>query len=119
MSTNCKILIGYTDHMDWWHTEKAYYRHYDGYRRAIIPLLQEFTSSEKGVDITAINNNAEYNSHKFEELNNPYDYGDTNYMYYIDQSNRNEIKCTVLKEDLEFSKKYGTSNLTVAGELIL
>lgn len=119
MSTNCKIMIGYTDHCGWWHTEKGFYRHYDGYSEAIIPLLKEFTSVEKGVDINGMNDVAKYDSHKFEELENPYEYGNTNYMYFIDQSNRGNIRCTVLKEDLEFSKKYNVDNMIVEKELVL
>lgn len=119
MGTNCKIIIGYVDHWGNWNSTKAYYRHYDGYDTAIVPLLQEFTSAEKGVDIDAMNEVAEYDSHEFEELENTWDYGTTNYMYYIDQSNRGKICCTVLAEDMDYYRKYCVSNMKVVRELVL
>ena len=113
MGTNCKIVIGYTDHIGWWKSTKAYYRHYDGYSEAILPLLKKFTTSENGVDIPAMNEVAEFKSHKFEECNNPWDYGTTNYMYFIDESDRGNIKCTVLTEDIQFSRMFNIHNMMV------
>ena len=118
MSTNCKLIFGYTDHTGNWNVEKEYYRHYDGYSEAIIDLLKAFTSTEKGVDVEAINKIAKYDGHKFEEIE-AYGFGDCNYHYYIDESNRAKIICTVLKEDGEFFNKYNVMNMVVEQELIL
>ena len=119
MSTNAKLIIGYTDHMGNWQVEKEYYRHYDGYSEAIIPLLQKHTSAEHGVDITAMNDEAEYDGHKWEEIQDTFNMGTCNYHYYIDSSNRAKIKCTVLKEDSEFFNKYYVMNMLVEQELVL
>lgn len=120
MATNCKLIIGYTDHTNWWNETQAFYRHYDGYTEAIIPLLKKFVTAEKGVDIEAMNDAMEYDGNKWEELENSYD-GVTrpDYIYYIDESDRGEIKCTVLEDSLDFSKHYGISNYNVKMELIL
>lgn len=42
MSTNCKIVVGYTDHMGHWNVEKEYVRWSDGYLTAILPILREY-----------------------------------------------------------------------------
>ena len=119
MSTNCKLVFGYTDYMGWWIPQKTYYRHYDGYSEAVLPALKKFTSVEKGVDIDALNESMEYVSWEFEEVTDEDNIGQMNYHYLIDDSNRGEIKCTVLKEDLEFSKKYCVGNMMVEQELVL
>lgn len=119
MSTNCKIIFGYKDHMGNWNVEKEYYRHYDGYSEAVIPLLKKYTSAENGVDVPAMNEVAEYDGHKFEEIQDSFGFGNCNYHYYIDQSNRGKIKCTVLKEDSEFFNKYFVMNMVVEMELVL
>ena len=119
MGTNCKLIIGYTDHMGWWIPQETYYRHYDGYSEAVLPALKEFTSAENGVDIPALNESMEYDSHKFELVEETFGMGNCNYHYLIDDSNRGKIKCTVLKNDLEFYKKYCVDNMRVEQELVL
>ena len=119
MATTCKLIFGYTDHMGNWNIEKEFYRHYDGYSEAVIPLLQKFTTAENGIDIDAMNKIAEYEGHKFELIEDCFDFGNTNYMYFIDESNRAKIRCTVLKEDNDFFNKYFVSNYLVERELIL
>ena len=119
MNTNCKLIIGYTDHMGYWNTTEEYYRHFDGYTEAILPLLQEYTNTEKGVDITAMNKIAKHDSHKFEKIEDGVNFGNTNYMYYIDQSNRAKIRCNILSEDDEMYEKYHVMNYKVEQELTL
>lgn len=115
MATNCKLIIGYKDHTNWWNETEAYYRHYDGYTEAIVPLLKEHKA-----DITTMNDVAEYDGHKWEKLENSYD-GVTrpDYLYYIDASDLGNIRCTVLEDDIEFYKHYGISNYKVKMELVL
>ena len=115
MGTKCKLIFGYTDHTGWWNETEAYYRHYDGYTEAIIPLLKEH-----GADVTTMNLEAKYEGHKWEKLENSYD-GVTrpDYIYYIDCSNTNKIRCTVLQSDLSFYKKFGIDNYRVYMELVL
>ena len=55
MSTNAKLIFGYTDHMGNWNVEKRYIRWSDGYSDAVVSTLREFTSAEKGVDIETLN----------------------------------------------------------------
>ena len=119
MATNAKLIIGYTDHYGNWIVEKEYVRWMDGYSEAVIPLLKEYTTPDKGVDVQAINDNVEYSSWKFEEIEDCYSIGQMNYHYYIDQSNLAKIRCTVLKEDGEFFDKYGVMNMQVEQELII
>ena len=121
MATNAKLIIGYTDHYGNWNTTEEYVRWMDGYSEAVIPLLKEHTTPDKGVDITAINDNVEYESWKFNEIpiKDCYKYGQMNYHYYIDQSNLAKIRCTVLKEDGEFFDRYGVMNMQVEQELII
>lgn len=120
MSTNAKIIFGYTDHMGYWNVEKEYVRWSDGYSEMMLPQLKEFTSTEKGVDIEAFNDAMEYNSWKLEDVtDDSYSYGQMNYHYYIDTSNRAKIRCTVLKEDGDFYSKYGVMNMVVERELVL
>ena len=120
MGTNCKLILGYNGYDGWFNPTETYYRHYDGYTEAIIPLLKKFTSSETGVDIEAMNEVAEYDGHKWEKLENLYD-GDTrpDFIYYINESDRGNIRCTVLADDIEFYKKYAISNYNVVMELVL
>ena len=115
MATNCKLIFGYTDHTGWWRETDCFYRHYDGYQEAIIPLLKEHKA-----DITTMNSEAEYDGHKWEELENSY-HGVTNpdYLYYIDTSDKNNLRCTVLQDDLHFYKNFGRGNYKVVAELVL
>lgn len=121
MSTNAKLIIGYTDHMGYWNTTEEYVRWKDGYSEAVLPTLKKFTSAEKGLDIETLNNEMEHITWQFEKIKDEdrYSFGNMNYHYYIDQSNRAEIRCTVLKEDGKFYEKYGVMNMIVEAELVL
>ena len=120
MSTNAKIIFGYKDQYGHWTVEKEFVRWADGYSEMVLPQLKEFTTTEKGVDVEAFNNAMKYNSWKLEDITeNSYQYGQMNYHYYIDESNRAKIRCTVLKEDSEFFNKYNVMNMVVEQELIL
>lgn len=121
MSTNAKIIFGYTDHMGNWNTTKEFIRWSDGYSEAVIPQLKEHTSTEKGVDVEGFNNAMKYNSWKLEEIppEDSYSYRQMNYHYYIDQSNHARILCSVLKEDYSMYGKFGVMNMKVEKELVL
>ena len=119
MATTCKLIIGYVDNFGYWNVTEEYYRHYDGYSEAVLPLLKEFTTADNGVDIDGMNAIAEYESHKFERIEDGFNFGNTNYMYFIDESNRGKIRCSILKEDNDFFNKYLVSNYLVEKELIL
>lgn len=121
MATTCKIIFGYLDQWGHWYMTNSFYRHYDGYSEAILPHLKKHISSiRNGEDIKVLinnmNNDVKTNSHKFEYDDN---FGNTNYMYYIDASNRAKIKCTVLVEDNDFFEKYWINNYKIEQELIL
>ena len=47
MGTNCKLIFGYKGLDDWWNETDCYYRHYDGYDDAIIPLLKKHRANVK------------------------------------------------------------------------
>lgn len=120
MSTNAKIMFGYTDHMGYWNTTKVFIRWSDGYSEMVIPQLKEHTSTEKGVDVEAFNEAMKYDSWKLIDVtDDSYSYGQQNYHYYIDQSNRGNIRCSVLKEDDTMFSKYGVINMKVEQELVL
>ena len=120
MSTNAKIMFGYTDHMGYWNTTQVFIRWSDGYSEMMLPQLKEHTSTEKGVDIEAFNEAMKYDSWKLEDITeNSYQYGQQNYHYYIDESNRGKIRCSVLKEDGTMFSKYGVINMKVEQELVL
>lgn len=109
MATNCKLVFGYVDHTNEWRTTDVFYRHYDGYMEAIIPLLKEHKA-----DVTTMNNVAEYDGHKWEQLESLYD-GVTNvdYIYYIDISTTNRRRCTVVGVDMEYWRCYNLHNYEV------
>ena len=116
MGTHCKIIIGYADKDGLWiENEKMYYRHYDGYPEAVLPLLKEY-----GTDIDAMNEVAEYEGHKF-ELIEPKDWyrnKGQDFLYYIN-INLKETTCTVLGLDFDFWHKYQIDNYKVVEELVL
>lgn len=133
MATTCKLIFGYIDQFGNWYMTNEFYRHYDGYDEAIIPHLKKHIDNIRnrenikpkshkfdGDDIKTLindmNKSVESNSHKFEH---GFDFGATNYMYYIDIGNRAQIKCTILEEDNDFFKKYWINNYKVKQELIL
>lgn len=122
MATTCKLRFGYVDNWGYWITKEEFYRHYDGYDEAIIPHLKKHINSIKNngndvnIFIKNMNNDVESDGHKFEKDTG---FGNTNYIYYIDTSNRANIKCTVLSEDMEFYKKFGVNNYKIEMELIL
>lgn len=115
MGTNCKLVYGYKDHMDTWIPTESYYRHYDSYPEAMLPLLKEHQA-----DLTTMNNTAEYEGHKFEALDSFYD-GVTgvDYIYYIDTSNNSHLNCTVLSLDMDFYNHYGIDNYKIIKECTL
>lgn len=121
MSTNAKIIFGYTDHMGHWQNIKKFVRWGDGYSEAVIPQLKEFTSVETGVDIEAFNAAMKYDSWKLEEIpaEDSYSFGQMNYHYFIDESNTGRILCSVLKEDWSMYSKYNVMNMRVEQELVL
>ena len=121
MSTNCKIIFGYTDHNGYWQVTREFVRWSDGYSEMMIPQLREHTSKETGVDIETFNDAMEYDSWKLEEIpaEESYQYGQMNYHYYIDESNTTKIRVSVLKEDDAMFNRYGVMNMTVEQELIL
>lgn len=114
MSTNCKLVIGYTDHMGYWNVEKEYVRWMDGYQQAIKPLLQK----HKQNIVSYLDENAEYDSHKFTEIG----YNDrisAEWIYYLDVSNHAKIRCSIVALDWEFYSKYGVDSYKVIEELVL
>lgn len=121
MSTNCKVIFGYTDHNGYWQVTREFVRWSDGYSEMMIPQLREHTSKETGLNIASFNDAMEYDSWKLEEipLEDSYQYGQMNYHYYIDQSNCNCIRVSVLKEDYSMYEKYGVCNMMVEQELTL
>jgi hypothetical protein len=121
MATNCKLIIGYTDHMGYWQTTQEFVRWSDGYSEMVIPQLKEHTSNETGVDIASFNEAMEYDSWKLQEIpaEESYSYGQMNYHYFIDQSNWNNIRCSVLKEDWSMYEKFNVCNMIVEQELVL
>ena len=115
MSTSCKLVFGYKDHCDDFIITDVYYRHYDGYMEAVLPLLKEHKA-----DITTMNMVAEFNGHKWEKLDSVYDgVSGVDYIYYIDSSDKSEIKCSVIGIDMDFVLKYGVDNYKVMKNLIL
>lgn len=121
MGTNCKVIFGYTDHTGHWNTIKEFVRWMDGYSEMMIPQIREHTSEETGFSIASFNNAMKYNSWKLEEIppEDSYQYGQMNYHYFIDQSNRANIRVSVLKEDYSMYEKYNVCNMMVEQELIL
>ena len=113
MSTNCKLVIGHTDHTGHWVVENEYIRWKDGYTEAIKPLLHQF----KG-NVDEMNENARYESWKFEEFS-----GDTivnpEFVYLLDISNLMKVKCSILAIDWDFYYKYGVDSYKVVCEGIL
>ena len=105
MSTSAKIIEGYTNHADEFIMEKIYYQHFDGYEENIIPKLKD--------------NKNDLSEAGFEELEDFYDMGGVDYIYYIDNSTTNKVKCTVLKVDWDFNNLYGVNNYKIINELIL
>ncbi len=121
MSTNCKVIIGYTDHMGYWNTTSEYVRWMDGYSEMMLEQIKEHTSIENGFDITAFNEAMPHKSWELKEIpaEESYQYGDMNYHYYIDDSNYARILCSVLKEDFSMYSKFNVMNMQVEQELIL
>lgn len=121
MSTNCKVIIGYTDHMGHWNIIKEFVRWSDGYSEMMLPQIQQFTNRENGFDIEAFNEAMEYDSWRLTEIpsEDSYSYGQMNYHYYIDQSNTARILCSVLKEDWSMYSKYDVVNMRLDKELVL
>ncbi|WP_458454407.1 hypothetical protein [Methanobrevibacter sp.] len=121
MSTNCKVIIGYTDHMGHWNITNEFIRWSDGYSEMMIPQIKQFTNEKNGFDIASFNEAMEYDSWRLTEIpsEESYDYGQMNYHYLIDQSNRGKILCSVLKEDWSMYEKYDVMNMRVEQELIL
>ena len=114
MATRCRLVYGWTNHMDRWEFQKSFIRWYDGYPEAIIPLLMEHKA-----DIGNMNNAVDDVSHEFCELES-FENGVTpDYIYYVDMSDTANIRCTVLGGDLEFYNKYGITNYKVIKEFTL
>ena len=119
MSTNAKIIIGYTDHTGYWNTTSEYVRWSDGYSEMVIPQLKEHIT-DKGIDINGFNDAMKYDSWKLEDITEEsYQYGQMNYHYYIDQSNTSKIRVSVLKEDDSMFMKFTVMNMIVEKELVL
>lgn len=114
MSTHAKLIIGYTDHMGNWNITKEYYRNSDGYTEAVKPLLLQYAD-----DIEAMNNAAEYDSHQWEEIPDDVYYGDCEFQYYLDVSDKGNVRCSIIQEDWEFYSKYGASSYKVIDEFII
>ena len=114
MATKCKLVFGWTTHMNNWEFEKTYIRWYDGYPEAIVPLLKEYKA-----DVEAMNKSVEENSHEFSELEYFEVGGIPDFIYYVDKSDLGNIRCTVLGGDLEFYNKYGITNYKVIKEFTL
>lgn len=111
MSTNCKIIFGYTNHTNEWVETKTYQRHMDGYPEAILPIIRENIPAKMP---NQLNDEIEHTRHKFEELEYSRD-GITgvDYIYYIDVSNYRKIRVTVLGLDWEFYSMYNVDNYKV------
>lgn len=114
MSTSCKIIIGWTDHMNEWNTKEVYQRYMDGYPSAILPTIVENIPAKT---IAEINNGIEEKAHQFEKV---YGIQDgitcTDYYYYIDCSDYGHIKVTVLENDNEYYNKYHLTSFKVERE---
>lgn len=109
MSTSCKVIIGYTDHMGNWNTTEEYVRWSDGYIEAVLPILKEYKS-----EFLNYNKTAEYNSWKFEKItDNEIINGE--YQYYLDISNSG-IRCTIIKLDWDFYSKYNVDSYKIIKE---
>lgn len=120
MSTNAKIIFGYTDHMGYWNVIEEYVRWQDGYSEAVLPALKYMVKF--GLDIEDLNEKmGERRSWRFDRIKeeDSYNFGNMNYHYYIDKSNGAKICCTVLKEDSDFYSKFGVMNMVVEKELVL
>lgn len=119
MSTNAKIIIGYTDHTGYWNTTQEFVRWSDGYSEMVIPQLREHLT-DAGIDIAGFNDAMKYDAWKLTDItDNSYEYGQMNYHYYIDQSNTNKIRVSVLVEDDAMFMKYNVMNMKVEKELVL
>lgn len=114
MSTHAKLIVGYTDHMGHWKITKEYRRHMDGFTEAVKPLLLQYAD-----DIEAMNNAVKCRSYQWEEIPDDAYYGDLEFQYYLDVSDRRNIRCSIIQEDWEFYSKYGASSYNVIDEFII
>ena len=104
MSTKAKICIGYTNFSDEWIIKECYYQHYDGYPENIIPILKENKNNLDEI---------------FEKVDDFFKMRGEDYLYYIDDSNPNKIRCTILGFDWRWYEKYAVDNYKIIAELIL
>lgn len=70
MTTRAKICYGYNSYHGGWVCEKSFYVNYDGYPENIIPMIKNG------------------NTDKFEELEDFNDFGDVDYIYYVEENRR-------------------------------
>lgn len=125
MSTHCKLVVGYTDHMGNWIVEDTFYRNSDGYIEAVKPLLLKYvkevlicTGAEISEFIEKWNEDMEYRSWEWEEIKE-YGFGDCEYQYYLDTSNRAEIRVSIVALDWDFYGKYGVDSYKVVEEFTI
>lgn len=125
MSTHCKLVVGYTDHMGNWIVDCEYYRNSDGYTEAVKPLLVKYVKQvlvENGTEISdfieAWNNDMEYRSWGWEQITE-YGFGNQEYQYYLDTSNRNEIRVSIVELDWDFYNKYAVDSYKVIDEFTI
>ena len=120
MATRCLIKFGNVRngmgfHDDWVTTETLY-KHWDGYPKNIRPILKECKGDKNELLKLDLESPFEEVELEFEDIGTQLG---ADYIYYIDRSNCGNIKCTVVENDLEFSKKYSLISWTVVKELIL
>ena len=125
MSTHAKLIKGYTDHMGNWIQDEKYYRNSDGYTEAVKPLIIKYVKEvlvKTGADISEFikkwNADMEYRSWEWEEIKE-YGFGDCEYQYYLDTSNRAEIRVSIVALDWDFYGKYRVDSYKVIDEFTI
>ena len=125
MSTHAKLIMGYTDHTGNWIIDEQFYRNSDGYTEAVKPLLVKYikevlleTSADTSEFIKTWNDDMEYHSWEWEAITE-YGFGNCEYQYYIDTSNRNEIRVSIVELDWEFYSRYAVDSYKVIDEFTI
>ena len=104
MATRAKICTGYTNHMNEWVFEEFFYQHFDGYPENILPILKDITIALDEV---------------FEKLDDFSDIGGVDFIYYIDESDQANIRCSVLEFDWKWYNRFVVDHYKIVKELVL